>query len=103
MVNKLLITTAAVLGFTGAATAADFSVSGEYAVEAETFTTSLTVGQELYGVYFSATAEMVDTDYTGVDLGMNYGVTQNIDLFTTIEIDNEFGYEEATIGFSFSF
>lgn len=100
--KTLVIATAIALGAT-AATAADFGLRSEYGIEADAFTTTLSVGQDIGFAYVSAAAEVVDTDFTGVDLGASYGLTENVTLYGVVEVDADFGHEETTIGVSFQF
>lgn len=102
--KNILLATAATLAMTAtAATAADFGIATEYAIEAEDFTTTFAVGQAVSSVYLSAEAEVVDTTFTGVDLGMTYGLTADLSVYGVVEVDSDFEYEEAVVGIAFNF
>ena len=100
---KTFITAMTLAFVANTATAADLNATFEYGVEAEAFTTTLGVGEVFGGVYWTADFEAVDTDFTGVDLGAAYRVSETVSVFGVVEFDDSADYEEATIGIALSF
>ena len=81
--------------------------SAEYAVEAETI--SLEAGAEYTFGAFTINPMLLADDvagsfeFTGAEVGVTYGLNGNIDLYGTIEADDELSYEELTVGVAFKF
>jgi hypothetical protein len=104
---------AAALALTATTASAEglgFTIVGnaEYAVEAEAIETNL--GAELF-VFNAVTISPLVTfagttdsfEFTGVELGATYTVTENFDVYGVVEADKDFEYSEAIIGVSFAF
>ena len=102
--KKILLATAATLAMAATASnAADFGLATEYAIEAEDFTTTFGVGQAFGSIYMSAEAELIDTDFEGVDVGVTYGLTADVSLYGVVEFDDGFEYDEAVVGIALNF
>ena len=111
--KNVFLAVVAALGLTATAAAADeFAVIGgiEYAWEAET--TETTVGVEytpafIPGLAVTPTLTMNDVgqdfDFASAELSVAYYVTNNVNVYATVETDNDWDYEETTIGVSFQF
>ena len=112
MKNVFIAATAA-LGFTATAAAAEsllpVPVMGqmEYATEAETFTLDLGTELTMGPIALTPIAEMSDAggefDFTGADLTASYMIGDSVDLFVTVEGDDEFAHEETSFGVAFKF
>lgn len=84
-----------------------FNAQVEYATQAEVF--ELETGAE-YAVgrfTFGATAFFDDAadefDFTGTEFQAGYGVTQNLEAYVRLELNEDFEDEEIVVGAAFSF
>ena len=80
----------------------------EYAVEAETF--EVGAGAEFIVADRLIVTPMVvgfgasdDFDFDRLEVKALYGVNDNVDLYGTIETDDELNYAETTVGVAFQF
>jgi len=107
--KTMILASALVLG-TSAAYADGFGVNGygEYAFEAEGFEFGVGVTYEvdvftLYADTVFTKPNDVEFDLDEVIFGVDYAIDENIGLYTEVEFDNDFDYQEAVIGLSFEF
>ena len=92
-----------------AAMAEDFSVIGntEYAVEAAEINTNIGVevifGNLIVSPLLNISGSTDSIGFAGVELNAIYAVNSTMNLYGKIEADDEFGYDEATVGVAFRF
>lgn len=110
--KKFFLATVATFGITSAAAAEGLlpvPVMGsiEYATEASTTSialgTEMTVGQFSLMPMFNLSDTSGEFDFDGLEITAVYSVTDGVNVFATVETDNEWGYAETTIGAAFRF
>jgi hypothetical protein len=111
--KNVFLATAAAVAFTATAASAESLLpvpvmgSFEYATEAETMTldlgTQLTVG----AIAITPLATFDDAgdtfEFTSAEVTVSYMIGNNVDLYATVEGDQDFGHAETTVGVAFSF
>lgn len=109
---KNTITAAAMaLAFTSTAQANELSFIGEteYAFEADTF--AVEAGAEYaYDRFVFSGVVLADNDnvsddfeFTGVELEGGYALTNSVDTYVRLELDDDIEYDETVVGVSFKF
>ena len=111
--KNVFLATVAALGLTATAAAADeFAVIGgiEYAWEAETTETTLGVEYApafVAGLTITPTFTMNDAGqdfgFSSADLTVAYDVAEGVNVYATVESDDDFNYAETTVGLAFRF
>jgi hypothetical protein len=111
--KNVFLATVAALGLTATAAAADeLAVLGgiEYAWEAET--TEVTAGVEyapafIGGLTITPMITMNDVgsdfDFASAELTVAYDVAKGVNVYATVESDDDFNYAETTVGLAFRF
>lgn len=109
--NTFVTATVFALGLaTTPALANDLSFNGqvEYATEAEVFELEAGAEYALGQFTFGATALFDDAtdndfDFTGTEFQATYGVTDNVDAYVRLELNEDFEDEEVVVGAAFRF
>jgi|TARA_R110000751_G_scaffold1293_2_gene4939 hypothetical protein len=96
-----LITTASVAS-------ADFNATSEYAVQAEAITFDLAYSKDFGDFDLSALASWDKPnsealDFSGTALSLGYSVSTNVRVYGTLQMQDDFSYEETVVGLSVDF
>jgi hypothetical protein len=84
-----------------------FVGSLEYAIEADEF--EATAGMEIGIDRFTVTPTVIMNDtlgefeFSSMELEVSYDLNENVDLYVMVETDEDFDYEETTLGVAFRF
>ncbi len=87
--------------------AVETEVVGTYNFNTEGTSLDVTVGlgydREGFNAYVNTSFDLLDVDYTGVALGVNYNFDENfvVGVSSTVDVDGDFGDVLATVTFSF--
>lgn len=108
---KNIIFAAAALLFTSTAVYADgfgFGGYGQYAIESEHFEMGLNADYQynevtLYTEAVFALPNGESMDFDSMTFGVAYQVNDNLDLFAEVDVDEDFEYNETTVGLSVNF
>jgi hypothetical protein len=107
---KTLTFAAALAVSASAATANNLDVVGytQYEFEAERFETGVGVEYSIDRFSFTPVLKVANApgqslDFDGVDIGVDYQITDAVVGYTKFEFDGDFDYEEFTVGVSFRF
>lgn len=108
---KNIIFAAAAVFLTATSVYADgfgFGGYGQYAIEAESFEMGLNANYQyneltLYTEAVFARPSGESMDFDSMTFGVAYEVNQNLDIFAEVDVDDEFEYNETTIGLSVNF
>ena len=109
--KNLVLAAAAALAFTAGAASADglgFGGYGEYAFEAEAFELGLNASYEINSLTLMTEAvftkpNAVEFGFEEVTVGATFAVHGNVDLYGKVAFDEDFDYNETTVGVAFKF
>lgn len=97
----------ALFGTMAAAQEAGFFGNAEYAVEKQQFELNVGADYTYNGVTFAGLTKFDDKsgnfEFVGAEVGMSYGVSENVDLYTVVEFDEDLEYDEWVVGAAWRF
>ena len=107
---KTIITALTMMMAATVANAEGLFVQGhtEYAIEADTFEVGLGTGYEYKALEVSVYGDFVkldnfDLEFDSVEVAVSYDLTDNVNLYTSVEFDENLDYTETTAGLAFRF
>jgi hypothetical protein len=110
--KKILLISTLVGGLSSAAYAdpMGISISGDYALEAEKWSSSASYSKKIAGVTITPSFDFSYLSsgnagglFDGASIGTSYPLGDNLSLNSKLGLTNKWKYEELTLGISFSF
>jgi hypothetical protein len=104
-ITAAFLTTAATTAYANDIT---FTAGAEYSVEAETFEMNAGAAYNLYdfalfteATFMKEVSEPVAFD--NVEVGIAYGLNDNVDVYGLVRLDSDFEYDETVVGIAVTF